>query len=109
MELQLIDTLVQAYMLGQQWMKVLADWTRIACEEEVIQPKSKDWIEWRPPRQSEAEAIEQAMTMIERWNRIYLRTLRALRDLRRYSTPIQINNPGQVNIGERQINVQTEG
>jgi hypothetical protein len=35
------------------------------------------------------------------------RTLRAIRDLQRYSTPVTINNPQQVNIaadGGRQVN-----
>jgi hypothetical protein len=39
---------------------------------------------------------------------LFLRTLRQLRDLRRYSTPITINNPQQVNIavdGGKQVNV----
>ncbi|MDX2031597.1 MAG: hypothetical protein SF339_13055 [Blastocatellia bacterium] len=38
------------------------------------------------------------MQMADRFNRLFLRTLRQLRDLRRYSAPITINNPGQVNI-----------
>jgi hypothetical protein len=38
------------------------------------------------------------MAMAERWNRIMLRTLRALRDLRRYSQPVLIQNAGQVNV-----------
>jgi hypothetical protein len=107
-ELQLIDTLTQAYLFQQQWTKVLADRTRIVCDEEIVKRPNRDWVEWRPPRQTEAGAIEQAMTMIERFNRVYLRTLRALRDLRRYSTSIQINNAAQVNIGEKQINVQSQ-
>jgi hypothetical protein len=52
-------------------------------------------------------AIEQAMQMIDRYNRLFLRTLRQLRDLRRYSTPVKINNPQQVNIatdGGQQVN-----
>jgi hypothetical protein len=51
-------------------------------------------------------AIEHAAQMADRWNRIYLRTLRNLRDLRRYS--VTINNPQQVNIaadGGQQVNV----
>jgi len=45
--------------------------------------------------------------MMDRYNRIFLRMLRQLRDLRRYSTPITINNPQQVNItadGGKQVN-----
>ena len=42
--------------------------------------------------------------MADRFQRMYMRTLRALRDLRRYSSKIMINNPAQVNIGEKQFN-----
>ncbi len=43
-----------------------------------------------------------------RYNRLFLCTLRQLRDLRRCSTPVRINNPKQVNIatdGGQQVNV----
>ncbi|MBK7995247.1 MAG: hypothetical protein IPK14_18265 [Blastocatellia bacterium] len=50
------------------------------------------------PRVTEQEALEHAAIMMARFNKLFLRTLRQLRDLRRYSTPITINNPQQVNI-----------
>jgi hypothetical protein len=36
---------------------------------------------------------------------MFLRTLRALRDLRRYAPPVIVQNAGQVNIGQKQVNV----
>ena len=60
---------------------------------------------------SEQNAIEHAAQMADRWNRIYMRTLRNLRDLRRYSMPVTINNPQQVNIaadGGQQVNVNNK-
>ena len=53
----------------------------------------------------DAEAIEQAMAMGDRFNRIFLRTLRALRDLRRYAPTVVVQNAGQVNVGGQQVNV----
>jgi hypothetical protein len=50
------------------------------------------------PRVGEQNLIEHAMQMMDGYNRLFLRTFRQLRDLRRYSTPITINNPRQVNI-----------
>jgi hypothetical protein len=50
--------------------------------------------------------------MADRFNRLFLRTLRQLRDLRRYAMPVTINNPQQVNIaaeGGQQVNVQKKG
>jgi hypothetical protein len=61
------------------------------------------------PSLSEAEAMEQAAQMADRFNRIFLRTLRALRDLTRYTPSLHIENHGQVNIGERQVNVSSDG
>lgn len=43
---------------------------------------------------------------------MFLRTLRQMRDLRRYQVPVTINNPKQVNIaadGGQQVNVQSKG
>jgi hypothetical protein len=49
-------------------------------------------------------AIDQAAVMVERFNRIFLRTLRALRDLRRYG-PVVVHQAGQINVGQQQVNV----
>ncbi|HWQ36306.1 MAG TPA: hypothetical protein VNQ79_25965 [Blastocatellia bacterium] len=38
--------------------------------------------------------------MADRYQRAFQRTLRSLRDLRRYSSPVTINNPQQVNIAK---------
>ncbi len=45
-----------------------------------------------------------AAAMVDRFNQLFLRTLRQLRDLRRYSQQIVIHQPGQVNIGQQQVN-----
>lgn len=49
---------------------------------------------WFRPYVSEKEALDQAVQMADRFNRIFMRTLRQLRDLRRYA-PVTINNPNQ--------------
>ena len=41
----------------------------------------------------------------ERFHRIFMRTLRALRDRRRYSPSVIVQNTGQVNVGGQQVNV----
>lgn len=109
-ELALIDMMAQAYSEYQFWveethrrstteMKYLS-----AREEEMYKHKEGNWI---PPRMGEYAAIEHAQQMMDRYNRLFLRTLRQLRDLRRYAAPVTINNPQQVNIaadGGQQIN-----
>ena len=46
--------------------------------------------------------------MVDRFNRIFLRTLRALRDLRKHSPALIVQNAGQVNVGDKQVNVVQE-
>lgn len=43
--------------------------------------------------------------MADRWQKTFLRTLRALRDLRRYASNVVIQNAGQVNLANQQVNV----
>lgn len=73
---------------------------------EAIASKARQHESWNPPRLTSQEMIESAMMMADRFNRLFLRTLRQMRDLRRYSLTVTINNPGQVNIteGGQQIN-----
>jgi hypothetical protein len=42
--------------------------------------------------------------MADCFNRLFMRTLRSLRDLRRYSPSVHIESAGQVNIGQQQVN-----
>jgi hypothetical protein len=71
-----------------------------------VSKADRDEGKWTPPRVSEAEAIDQAAAMMDRFNRIFLRTLRALRDLRRYSpATVVVQNAGQVNVGSQQLNM----
>jgi hypothetical protein len=43
--------------------------------------------------------------MVERFNTMFLRTLKALRDLRRQVPGVVVQTAGQVNIGGQQVNV----
>jgi hypothetical protein len=49
--------------------------------------------------------VEEAATMVDRWNRLFLRTLRQLRDLRRYTPSVVVGNVGQLNIAQKQMNL----
>ena len=46
--------------------------------------------------------------MVDRFNRLFLRTLRALRDLRRYAPSVTVQHAAQVNIGGQQVNMAGE-
>jgi hypothetical protein len=123
----MIDVLAVNYFL---WMH----WTEEHLKRATTEPRreSHDYIEWKRmmegsepktrrqrrqesqgnwdiPYQKEAEAIEQAAQLADRFRRAYQSQLRAMRDWRRYNVPLTINNPQQVNIaadGGQQLNLQ---
>lgn len=109
-ECAMIEMLAETFSLFQYW-------TAIAHERAVnnhdAQKKDLRRFEsngWRSPYQSEAEAVEQAHRLADGYNRQFLRVLRQLRDLRRYVPPVIINQGGQVNVANQQLNVaQNQG
>ena len=83
------------------WQVVLATLIGAACLEQEEGC-------WKPARQTDAEAIDHAAAMMDRFNSIFLRSLRALCDLRRYSGPVIVQNAGQLNVGGQQLNVANQ-
>ena len=102
-EWSLIDTMAISYSAFLFWQERLTKYT-------VLGPRSDNRsVEedgcWYLARVTEHEAMQQATAMVDRYNRLFLRTLRALRDLRRYNPTIVLNN-SQVNVAQRQqVNV----
>jgi hypothetical protein len=101
-ERQLLETLAQAQTAQEHWLRVLL--TRSMLDAEIKGVRLNKG-QWEPPRVSGFQAVEQAGAMVDRFNRIFLRTLRALRDLRRGPQPVFVQNAGQVNVGQQQVNV----
>jgi hypothetical protein len=100
-ERQLLDTMAQAQSAFLYWLSVMTQ-----CTTLPVGRVDQDQGSWIPPRLSESEAIDRAAGMVDRFNRIFLRTLRALRDLRRYTpATVVVQNAGQVNVGRQQVNV----
>ena len=63
---------------------------------------------WEPRTLGAAEALDQSAQMAERWQKLFVRALRALRDLRRHAPPVVLAAPGsQVNVRRNQIISQT--
>ena len=56
--------------------------------------------------QAQADAIEQTVVIADRYQRAFLRLLKAFRDNRRLFGMLVVTG-GQVNVGERQLNVAT--
>ncbi|MDQ3648900.1 MAG: hypothetical protein M3458_01215 [Acidobacteriota bacterium] len=122
-ELSLIDMMAQAFLQCQYWTEQTVLRSQTAPREEAYEytrwknyqrgVKTASWEDgyWDIPYVREQEAVEHAAQMADRWNRIYMRTLRNLRDLRRYMPQVTITNAQQVNIaadGGQQVNVKTE-
>ena len=118
-DLAMIDMLTQSYFLYLYWnevsvtrteTEVRADppaWIRDKAYREREYPRERGHGYWNPPYAHEQAAVEHAAQMADRYLRAFQRTLRAMRDLRRYSSPVTINNPQQVNIaadGGKQVN-----
>lgn len=90
----MIDAICQAQTIREYWMRLATE--RVAVECEI----GRFWVEVRGKRSDSArEAREEA----ERWGRVFIRAVRALRDLRRYSSGVIVNNQGG------QVNVASEG
>ena len=83
--------MAQAYTNYLTWMG------RLTVDE--ISNNAKRDSYWQPPRLTAVEAMNQSAAMADRFHRMFMRTLRALRDLRRYSPAVIVQNAGQVNVG----------
>jgi hypothetical protein len=113
-ESSLVDMLAQSYVAWQCWLKQSFDVANHLDDVREQVKKSSDRYEsgtWNPPRLTAAEYLERATQMADRFQRVFLRTLRQMRDLRRYASPVIVQNAEQVNIasdGGQQVNVQSK-
>lgn len=103
-EAALVDQMAQAHAYYQHWLSRLH--VQASTEARMQDAKRQRDGYWDPPRVDTAEAMDQAAGMTDRFHRLFLRALRALRDLRRYAPTIVVANAGQVNVsGGSQLNV----
>jgi hypothetical protein len=82
-ERQLIDQMAQAQAATNYWLE------QLSLHDPFADP----------------DAAEQVGGMVERFSRIFARQLRALRDLRKLPLAVFVQNAGQVNVGQQQVNV----
>lgn len=104
-ELSLIDQLAQTYT---GWLHALGQYELLAGSEARRMEKEVDRdSRYRPTTEYRADLEDRALQTADRFQRMFTRTLRALRDLRRYAPHVTIHHAGQVNIGEQQVNVSS--
>jgi hypothetical protein len=102
-ERQLLDTMAQAQQGFLHWLRTLTIRTTLeSCTGDRLHQEEG---RWGPPRQSDADALDQAAAMMDRYNHIFLRTLRALCDMRRHGGPVIVQKGGQMNVAQQQVNV----
>lgn len=119
-ELSMIDAIAQSWLSLQYWTEESVrraqteprreNYKFVEWKQWNKEANPKQWMHghWDVPTVSEQEAVNNAAQMADRWQRMYFRAIRNLRDWRRYTPQVTINNPQQVNIaadGGQQINV----
>jgi hypothetical protein len=97
LESQMIDAICQAQTIREYWMTLATERVAVECEIEMF------WVEFSGKRSEKrvdgSESAREAREEAERWDRVFIRAVRALRDLRRYSPTVIVNNQGgQVNV-----------
>jgi hypothetical protein len=99
---RLVDMLAVIYSAWEWWFElsmIFATNTGVDVQTTLDQEGL-----WHPPRLDTVRTQELAVSMADRYHRQFMRTLRALRDLRRYAPAVNIGNAEQVNIAAQQIN-----
>ena len=98
-EAGLIDVLAHAQIQQLDWLYAF-EIRNVLKTEQVDGPAGPLR---REPTLGDAEARREAVEMVDRFNRLAMRTLRSLRELRRY--PVIVQNAGQVNVADQQVNI----
>lgn len=101
MELSLVDMLAQAWTAQMYWFERLTLYSTLETDNSVMKADGR----WKAPRVGDKEAIDQAAQMVDRFSRIFMRTLRGLRDLRRHASTVVVQNAGSVSVVEKQVNL----
>ena len=109
LDMAMIEMLAQSFSLYLYWTQISHSRAIGLCTnlEEVAKKAGRK--HWQAPYQMMRDSIDEAHVMAERYNRIFLRTLRQLRDFRRYNKPLAppviVNQGGKVNVANQQMNV----
>jgi hypothetical protein len=93
----LIDGMAQALMMQRHWLKRM-----VQTESLDTSRRGRGRDDYEPPRLSEAEAVDRAVAMQDRFQRQFLRLMKCYRDGRRLGVSMTVMG-GQVNVAEQQI------
>ena len=97
-ELTLIDQMAQAHSLYLYWIERAHVQASLEGHDSRTSNSARRG-RWQPRSLGTAESLDQSAQMAERWQKLFVRALRALRDLRRHAPPVVLAGPGsQVNV-----------
>lgn len=105
----LIDSLAQIQIGWEMWLGrhlMRAQMESYSVNEAERRTESRHGGRYWPERIEEKESLELSANMADRFNKMYIRTLRTLRDLKRMSPQVVVQNAAQINVGQQQLNVQ---
>ncbi len=100
-EQTLIDMLAQTYSSYLKWLARLINYIDLEQKPEDAREEGR----WVAPRLERAKAIDQAAAMADRFHKMYLRTLRAFQNQRRFAPTLIVQHAEQVNLAEQQCNI----
>jgi len=103
----LVDGMAGAWTMHLRWLAKHAK-TESLDARRVEQDTRRDG-DWQPPRLNEAAAVDRAALMADRFQRQFLRLMKAFRDQRRLLGPVVVAAGGQLNVAERQLNLGGSG
>jgi hypothetical protein len=101
-EVALIDQMATAHAQYLGWLERLQ--AERANRSLTAAINGRQTSQYEPPRVTSAEAVEEAAAMAERFQRVFVRAIRTLRDLRRFTPSVVVQNAGQVNVAAVQTN-----
>lgn len=85
------------------WLGILSERSALEFDEQPDRSSRERGRRWKAPRMTEAQAIDQAAEMMDRFERIFLRCVRTLTELRKKSIIVQ--QATNVNIADQQVNI----
>lgn len=105
-ETAMVDMAAESFSDYLEWSEALHRQasTETMREEDALERYGT----YAPSRLTSVEALEQSARMAERAHTRFLRTVKALTDLRR-AGPVYVGTAGQVNVGAQQVNVARTG
>ncbi len=103
MEWLLIDGMAEAWLMNLHWLHRHVQTESL--ETYRVERDIRQREEWQPPRLGDAEAVDRAALMADRFQRQFLRLMRAYRDQRRLLGAVVVAAGGQLNVAEQQVNL----